>query len=153
MSAPRGDRGETLVEVLVTVMIMGVAAVVLLGGLGTSVRMSGLRREQATGQAYVRAFAQALDSSVAASPSGYVACATAASYAGAYTTGDTHFTAQVLSVTYWNGTAFGASCTTDTGLQQVVLGVQGPDEQETLAVILRKPCRSTVDFPLDPPCS
>ncbi len=150
------ERGETLLELLVTVMIMGVAVVVLLGGVGTSIRMSGVHREQTTAGAYLRAFGAAVDGAVAASPSGYVECATPASYAGTYALADPGFTAAVLAVRYWDGTAFTTGCTplTDTGVQQVSLRVSSTDGSvaESLDVIVRKPCRSVLEFPLDLPC-
>jgi prepilin-type N-terminal cleavage/methylation domain-containing protein len=151
---PTGDRGETLIEVLVAVMIMGVGVVVLLGGLGTSIRMSALHRHQASATTYLRAYAEAVQAAVDRAPTAYVPCAGLGSYGGVYTTGDTDYTPRVLSVRYWNGSAFGDLCTvvTDSGVQQVVLSIENPEQPETMTIIIRKPCRSTVDFPAELPC-
>ena len=44
------ERGETLVEMLLAVAIMGIAAVALMAGLTTSVLMSDIHRKQATAE-------------------------------------------------------------------------------------------------------
>jgi Tfp pilus assembly protein PilV len=154
---PRDDRGETLLEILVAVLIMSVAVVVLLGGLGTSIRMSTLHRDQATAGADVRDFAEAIEAAVAASPTAYVACADPTTYTGIYAVTDPRYTARILAVKYWSGAAFVDTCTpaSDGGVQQVLLNVSTPDglTDETLAVVIRRPCRPIVDFPLDAPCA
>jgi type II secretory pathway pseudopilin PulG len=154
---PRTERGETLVELLVSIMIMGVALVVLLGGVGTAIRMSSLHRHRVAANAYARAFATAIEDAVAASPTGYLDCAGPASYAGAYTLSDPGYTGSIASVRYWAGSAFGTTCSagSDTGVQEVTVRVQSTDGMvdQQLKLIIRRPCRSTTDFPLDPPCS
>jgi type II secretory pathway pseudopilin PulG len=151
-----GDRGETLIEILVAVMIMGIAVVVLIGGVGTAVRMSGIHRQQAKADAYVRAFAEALETAVANSPSTYADCATTTTYGSVYTPPDATYTASVTAVAYWSAGAFGSTCVVgaDTGVQRVTLRVRSSDGMgdESIDLIIRKPCRSTADFPLDAPC-
>jgi prepilin-type N-terminal cleavage/methylation domain-containing protein len=151
----RDDRGETLIELLVAIMIMGVGVVVLLGGLATSIRMSALHREQALAGAQVRAYAEAIETTVAASPSSYVVCAGTATYGATYVPGPT-YTARVTAVRYWDGSAFVTTCApaTDSGVQQLTLSVSSADGfvDETLVVVIRKPCRSLTDYPADAPC-
>jgi type II secretory pathway pseudopilin PulG len=151
------DRGETLIELLVAIMITGIAVVVLLGGLGTSIRMSGIHRQQAVAGARVRAFAEAVEAAVDASPTGYVECADTTTYAGAYTSPDPAYAATVVAVRYWSGSAFGTACTTatDSGIQQLSLRVSSSDGMvdENLVIIIRKPCRTSTAYPLDAPCS
>jgi type II secretory pathway pseudopilin PulG len=144
----RGDRGETLVEVLVAVMILSTAVVALVGGIALAVRVSTIHRSQTTAGAAVRAFAEALETRVAASPTGYVQCALPADYQGIYTA-PTGYAATPTAVAYWSGTAFvtgGACPPADLGVQRVSLLVTSDNgyASETLDVVLRKPCR-TVD--------
>jgi type II secretory pathway pseudopilin PulG len=148
------ETGETLIELLVSVVIMGTAVVVLLGGLATSIRLSVIHREQAVAGAQVRAFAEAVETAVAASPSAYVACAGTAAYGGVYTP-LTGYTSQVTEVRYWSGSAFDASCTTDSGVQRVTLSVHSADAMvdESLVIVIRKPCRPTALFSGDALCS
>jgi Tfp pilus assembly protein PilV len=154
MKAPT-DQGETLLEVLISVMIMGVAIVVLLGGLGTSIRMSDIHRKQAAAGALVRAFAESIEAAVAASPTAYRDCADKATYTPIFTTGDSNYEREVLVVRYWNDSVFSATCAPDLGVQQVSLRVSSADHLavEDLDVIIRKPCRPLADFPADTACT
>jgi type II secretory pathway pseudopilin PulG len=140
---PTGDRGETLIELLVTVVILGTAVVALVGGLALAVRVSDMHRKQATAGAAVRAFAEALQTMVAATPTGYVDCADDTTYEGTYTGAPAGYVPDVTAVSYWDGAAFVATCTTDTGVQRVSLTVASADGRasESLDVVLRKPCR------------
>jgi hypothetical protein len=142
---------------LVAVMVMGVAVVVLIGGIGTGLRLSDFHRKQAAAGAYVRAYAEAIETAVAGEPSAYVDCAGPGTFATAYTPPDPNFAASVVSVTYWNGSSFGGTCTagSDTGIQRLSLKIVSTDNlaAETLDLIIRRPCRSVMYFPLDPPCS
>ncbi|HVV37189.1 MAG TPA: type II secretion system protein [Acidimicrobiales bacterium] len=72
------DSGFTLIEVLVTVAIVGIAFVVFVAGMGIAITSADLHRQLATGQASIRNFAEA----VKAAP--YVDCASTTSYAGVY---------------------------------------------------------------------
>jgi len=157
MRRPRrgDDRGESLIEVLVSVAIMGTAVVALVGGLATAILMSDTHRKQAQAGVHVRAYVEAIETAVATSPSSYVDCATKPSYEALFAQ-PAGFGREVVSVTYWNGTAFSsATCTADQGVQRVTVRVWSLDGRasERLDVIIRKPCRSTLDFPLDAPCS
>jgi type II secretory pathway pseudopilin PulG len=141
----RDDRGESLLELLVAVTIMGIAVVAVVGGIGTGILMSDIHRKQATAGAYVRDYAEAVEKAVAASPSGYVAnCAP--NYAASFTPPG-GYTAQITAVSFWNGSSFPTTCdaSADVGVQQVSLRVQSGDGRaaETLSVVIRRPCRST----------
>jgi hypothetical protein len=99
-----------------------------------------------------------VQTAVAASPTGYTACAGAATYTATYNLTDTDFKAEAVVVAYWNGTSqFVATCTADTGVQRVTLSVHTreptPRVDERVDVIIRKPCRSTAEFPQDTLCS
>ncbi|MGI5246193.1 type IV pilus modification PilV family protein [Dactylosporangium sp. CA-139066] len=135
MRGEPNDRGETLIELLVTVIIMGVAMVALVGGIATSIRMSDIHRKQAQAGAYLRAFGEAIAGAT------YVECAGTSTYA-AYSTGDATYTPTITTVRYWDGSTFGTVCAPDTGIQKVSLKVSTSDNKaiETLDVIIRKPC-------------
>ena len=138
------DRGVTLVELLVTVVILGITAAAVLGGLLTSVRTSDVHRKQTTAGVAARAYAENIARHVAGS--GYVACAAPASYAPA-TVGfpsPAGYAAEVASIRYWPGTGTGwtSTCSADSGLQQVTVEVRSDDARATerSVVIVRKPC-------------
>jgi type II secretory pathway pseudopilin PulG len=67
------DRGESLIEILVAVLILGLTVAAVMGGLLTSVKVSDLHRKQATAGADVRSYAESVTRAVA-SPGGYKTC-------------------------------------------------------------------------------
>jgi len=156
----RDDRGETLVELMVALAIMGTAVIALVGGIGTFVQTSDIHRKQAKSQAYLRQFAENLQSSIAAYPTGYVACTTTTKPKAAYDAlkpaVDAGYQAVVTEtgIAVWNrATSTYTTCPTagDAGVQRVTLQVSTDDGRasETLDIIVRRPCRPPTD-PLDP---
>jgi type II secretory pathway pseudopilin PulG len=157
----RSDRGETLVELIVAVAILGLAAVAILAGLMLSVKSSDLGLKQATGGAYVRSFAEAIQHYV--DSNGYRACASAAAtYAGvAVPDLPAGYSKAVTSVQSWNKPAGGAPAwgvCTGKGVQRLDLkitttGDSANQSQETLTVVLRQPCNGTATAAGANPCS
>ncbi|MCZ0983285.1 type II secretion system protein [Streptomyces diastatochromogenes] len=130
---PRGEEGETLIEVLVAVVLMGVAFVTVFGGIGTAIISSARQQKVTTADSVIRSAAEKL----VATP--YVPCAdsydTPPPPAG-YTV--------TVEIEYWDGVgAFDQSCpTTDTGVQKVTLTVHTtgphPVRDTTLEVVKRE---------------
>ncbi|GAB2822024.1 prepilin-type N-terminal cleavage/methylation domain-containing protein [Lentzea nigeriaca] len=145
------DGGETLIELVVAVSIMGVALVAVMAGLGTSVLVSDVHRKQATAGSVLHNYVEAINAAVTGG--GYVNCAPSSAYASpAGFTPPSGYSASVVSgsMRYWNGSAWQSACpATDTGLQQLTARVASADARaaETVVLTLRKPCR-----PVDPPC-
>lgn len=140
--APARDAGETLTELLVTVVILGIAVAGLTGALLTSGKASTLHRQQALTQNALRAWAEQVGAAA------YADCATTSGFGAPSPALPTGLTAAVTGVQYWNGTSFATSCGTDTGVQKVTLritaanGLSAPLVR-SLTVVLRKPCVST----------
>jgi Tfp pilus assembly protein PilV len=136
------DRGESLLELLIAVVIMGVTVVAIVGGLATSILVSDMHRKQATAGAYARDYAETIEAWVAA---GHYDANSAPNYAPATVgfSAPTGFTASAQSVRCWN--TLGSSwqtCGTDVGLQQVTVQVRSADGRaaEQVVVVLRKRC-------------
>ncbi len=141
----RGEDGETLLELLVTVTIMGIAFVAILAGVAVAITASDSLRDEAVAEGVVRNYAERV-----ADPDDvpYVDCAPTSAYATppgfAVPAG---WSASVTAVAYWQGNnppTFGGSCPSpDRGLQQVTLRVQSPAGQqqatETVVVVKRRP--------------
>ncbi len=120
-----GERGETLVELLVTITIMGILFIAVVAGVATSISMSDFHRQAGASEGVIRAYAErVLDPTDVP----YVDCATTASYANPIGfTLPTGWTASITALTYWQGNnppTFTATCSPDKGLQQITLRVQ-----------------------------
>ena len=158
----KDDRGETLVELMVALVIMGTAVVALVGGIATSIRASDIHRKQAKSQAYLRAFAEAIETSVANYPTGYTECTAGSTpqdtYQSAFTlpaADQTTYQRTVADVSIWNrATSTYTTCPAagDAGVQRLTLRVSSVDGRasESLVIVVRKPCRPPVDAPLNP---
>jgi Tfp pilus assembly protein PilV len=148
------ERGESLIEVLIAVAIMGLAVVAIMAGLTTSILMSDNHRKQATAGEYARDYAEAIQTALAAStctastPAAgcYKLCA-----AGSWYENPTGFSVPTSygksvvasSLKYWNGSGWQSTCGTDNGLQQLTVQVASTDGRasERVVLVLRRPCR------------
>jgi type II secretory pathway pseudopilin PulG len=142
------DKGETLVEVLVTIVILGIAGVAVMGGLALTADASDIHRKETTGSAYVRSFAEAIQEYVGTTgTTNYQPCAGADYYTNHISfplpSGYTATQDAARSVGPMGATS---TCTTDTGVQQVTLHVVSADGRasEGLTVVLRRPCDPSV---------
>lgn len=143
MSRPAGrpDAGETLVELLVTIVILGIVTAGIAAALLAAGTASSMQRNQVLAQNALRSWAEQLGAAA------YTACATAGSFAAPSPAPPAGFTATVTGVQYWNGTTFGSTCAPDTGIQRVTLRITAPNGLspavgQNLTVVLRKPCVS-----------
>jgi type II secretory pathway pseudopilin PulG len=144
-SRRRGEVGETLLELLITVSIMGTVFVGVLAGIGTVFVATDSHRQDATAEAVLRSYAERLEDPTDVP---YVNCATAGTYTsptGFSLPAAPGWTASVTSALIWQGDApptFTSTCTTDKGLQQLTLRVTSPagDHQatETIVIVKRK---------------
>jgi prepilin-type N-terminal cleavage/methylation domain-containing protein len=145
----RGDAGVTLIELLVTVVILGVVFVAILGGMATGMVVSDLHRKQATAETIIRSYAEAVKAAaytICAAPAAYTASAVGYSVpAGLSPT----YSVAVAAVRYWQpGGATGSFVSSlgtcpgsDNKLQSVTLHVGSSDgrDSETMQVVKRKP--------------
>jgi type II secretory pathway pseudopilin PulG len=156
------DVGETLIELLVAVVIMGIAVVAVVGGIATSITMSDVHRKEATAASSARDYAEALQNAIATG-NAYKSCETpsdgkyAASAVGYAPPAG--FTPSVASITYWqdattipapqsgNPPGFYFTCPSLTNgvaaveVQKVTLTVKSNDGRasESVDMIVRKP--------------
>ncbi|WP_182380183.1 type II secretion system protein [Nocardioides sp. WS12] len=75
----RSDAGATLVEVLVSLIILSTAGLAVMAGLQMSILTSDIHRKQSTGGAYVRSYAEAIEKYLNTNGN-YVKCAGADAY-------------------------------------------------------------------------
>lgn len=140
----RGESGETLVELLMTIAIVSIAFVGILAAVAIAILSSHTHRQESTAEGVIRSFAESVDGA------GYVPCPTvdSATYSSGFTAPSGWPAAQVTGISYWQGddamTFGGCPGSGDKGLQRVSLRVQSPagdDKQdtETLIVLKRQP--------------
>jgi type II secretory pathway pseudopilin PulG len=151
MRAIRDSVGETLVETLVTVAIMGIAAGALLDGMMIAVGTSQVHRSHEQAQVVLRNWAESVGTMT------YLTCPSAVlgNFPAAPTPLPSGFSVSIPTVQYWNGTtnSFDSDRTRcqasgDGGLQKITLRVTVPASLQPgfnadLSVILRKPCESS----------
>jgi type II secretory pathway pseudopilin PulG len=131
---PAGDRGETLLELLVAVAIMGTAVIAVVGGLGVSVLISDVHRKQATAGWAARDYAAAI------SRVHYVDCADATYYrTNAGYTPPAGYAATIVSVANWTDPGWSTTSCLNKGLAQVTVQVASQDGRasERLTFVLR----------------
>src|SRR6266498_4448773 len=105
-----GEAGETLIELLVAIVILGFSVIATLGGILVIVESATMLRKQAQSQNSLRSWAEQI------SMGPYSDCATAASFSLPSPSLPSGFTPRVTAVQYWNGSAFANSCASDTGI-------------------------------------
>jgi Tfp pilus assembly protein PilV len=142
MISEDGDTGETLIELLVAIVILGIAVVAILGGIVVVVESSSMHRRQAQAQNGLRVWAEQISAAT------YSDCATAGSFSLPSPSLPNGFTPTVTAVQYWSGTSFSNSCASDQGIQKVTLRVAVaaglyPGFTQSLDVVVRKPCVSS----------
>ena len=141
MTSVRPDAGETLVEILLSIMILGIAVAALMFGMGTAATTSGYYDRQAQQAETMRNYVAALQ----ALP--YVPCAAqyAPSAPGLVPMGYSVTPAQVVGYASGALYPYPAACpaTGDQGAQQLRFTISQGDARvrsDELYVIKRKPC-------------
>ena len=140
---PAGDAGETLIELLVAVVVIGTAVVAILGALVVAVDSSTLARNQTRVQAALRSWAEQVTAVGDTGTYRYVPCAAAATFPDPATL-PTGFVPS-KSVQYWTGSTWSGTCTTDAGVQRVTLRIEAPGHAwsavtQSVDVVVRRPC-------------
>jgi len=140
------ERGETLLELVIAILILGVLVVAIGSGVVVSVKVSGIHRDQSTAGAFLHNYAESIQSSY--QTCGSAATPTYGSVVSAYASGlatPTGFNAPVASVKFWQSTpgtfvTNGGACpAADPGLQQVTFTLNSKDGlvTESLNVVVR----------------
>lgn len=138
------ESGLSLVELLVTIAIMGIAFAVILGAVGGAHNASGLKRELALADVWARRYAEQLEELP------YVPCARQRDYRSALRPAPgAPLRVRWRSIEYWDGNPDAGFSTTrsrcvrdgDHGLQRVRFTVEGTARSrgvvETMVVVKR----------------
>lgn len=150
-AARDADRGETLVELLITVMVIGMSVSAVLGAVVAGVDAASLGRKQADAKTFLRVWAEGIERSGWTSSCATESAVTAAApqTSGgvvAYPDGVGGTAPEAVTVTTreWTGSAWATCSGTPSDLQEITLRVQVrtgvfPAGSQSLAVVVRKP--------------
>src|SRR6185312_17274429 len=128
----RSEVGDTLVEILIALAVMGITAVALLTAFATSISASAVHRSLTTEDTVLKSYVETAVYQIQQQPQPlFKQCAIADTYntgpnAVVYTppASDSAFSVKISSVSYWTGTTFvtgQANCDpTSTAPQQIV---------------------------------
>jgi len=148
-AAVRADDGVTLIETLVALSILSIAGVAVMAGLQLTVQTSDIHRKQSTGGAYVRSYAEAIETYLNRSAN-YVSCATSAAYAPGVVgfTEPAGYTAQQEGSAQpldGDGSVLSGGGCPDRGVQRLRLSVRSNDGRATerLTIVVRRACGAT----------
>jgi prepilin-type N-terminal cleavage/methylation domain-containing protein len=140
------DAGFSLVEILITIAIVGITFSAILGGLMASITVSALQRKEATADTIVRSAAELVKDS---EQNPYRNCAGTGAYSLTGLSVPSGFSVQITSVAYWNGDGIGGpsgvltpyavgfqpNCPSqDHGIQQITISATSSDGQATESV-------------------
>jgi type II secretory pathway pseudopilin PulG len=133
----RSEAGDSLVEVLVAIVIIGLTATALLGALATSLTGSAEHRSYASIDTVLKSYAETAKYDIQLQPTTpwFADCAstTTASYNGhpLPSSPPAHYTVGLASIQYWNGVtmSFDTACGVNdhTGYQQLTFTATGPN--------------------------
>jgi len=154
----RNERGYTLLKLIVTVAVMGLALVAILG-LTNNVLIPDIHGKRAVAGAAARDYAKAIQIMVAGG--GYVPCGNDSYASPDGFSAPPGYTASIAPIApgryveYWNGLAWQLNCSPDTGMQRLTVQVfsnDGPDCDrasvcQRIPIVLRGACR-----PSSPQC-
>jgi type II secretory pathway pseudopilin PulG len=126
----RGERGETLAEILVTIAILGVAITALIAGLADGILASAVHRQHATADTALRSAVETLkDRNLAWNA------------AGSYSVSAPSGFGVTVNASCWNGDApptFAACPNGDRGLQRLTVTVAGGKVVQNVTIDKRR---------------
>ena len=141
----RSDAGFSLVEIVITIAIVGVTFSAILGGLFASITVSALQRKEATADTVARSAAEVVKDS---ERNPYNNCAGPGAYSLSGLSVPSGFSVTITDVAYWNGqppaggaVGFQPNCPSpDRGIQRITIAATSTDGQatETVQVIKRR---------------
>ncbi len=122
------EAGDTLIEVLMTLVVASLCVVAFLVAFTTSISASAEHRKLVSLDTVLRSVSEQALSQIQQQPNPlFASCATPATYSGIGFNLPAGYTSTITSVEYWNGASFGPTCTTGSIAPQLIgVSVSGP---------------------------
>lgn len=136
----RVDRGDTLIEVLIALAIVAIAATALIGGVLTSITGSSVHRSLTVNDADLKSYADAAQDQIQRQASPLFAdCAT--TYSVTAPPLPANYAVAITGIQYWNGTAFSSTCTPGGNAPQLItITATSPTQvQSAMSFVVRQP--------------
>lgn len=115
------EAGDTLIEILVTLVIISLCVVAFLVAFTTSITASAKHRTFVSLDTALRTVSENAQSQIELQVNPlFVSCATPLSYQTINFGTPSGYTTQITSVSYWNGSSFASTCTTGSTAPQLV---------------------------------
>jgi len=139
------DRGDTLVEVLLAIVVIALAATAILGAFTTAITASAVHRNGASLTTIMKSYVEDAIFEIQLQPSPlFSSCATSYTLSSAPTP-PTGYTVSITSIQYWNGSDFGSTCTAGSLAPQLVtITGNGPNITSTLSFVVSSTSYSEV---------
>ncbi len=133
------DTGDTLVEVLIAIVILGITAIALLTAFGTSIKSSAEHRQLANEDASLRAATDEVISQIQDSAdNAFTSCPT--SYSPVFNlTGSFHLATGSPTVQYWNGSGWSTTCSVPTNPQQWTVTLTSASYTSSISTVIYDP--------------
>ncbi|MHB8682480.1 MAG: type IV pilus modification PilV family protein [Acidimicrobiales bacterium] len=156
---PRGEQGDTLLEILISVVVLSMAVVAVVAGLTTTATSAAEHRNLTALNTLLKSFAESVTNQVEEQAAvAWDGCAATPTY---YNTpanglnetppsGYTGYSETITAVQFWNTStnSFASSCTTDSGLQLLTAVVVSPSAgspSDTMTFVVRNPAYVSSD--------
>ena len=121
----RDDRGETLLEILIAMVILGITTAAILGAFASAISESARHRSLVVMNTMLRNYAETATSQIQFQKNPlYTACATSYAVTG-LATPPSGYSLTLSSITYWNGTVFGTTCSSASAPQLLTVQATG----------------------------
>ncbi|TAN26851.1 MAG: hypothetical protein EPN30_04085 [Actinomycetota bacterium] len=122
------EAGDTLIEVLMTLVVASLCAVAFLVAFTTAISASAEHRTLVSMDTVLRSVSEQAVSQIQQQPNPlFASCATPATYSGVGFTAPAGYSATITSVDYWNGSSFGPTCAAGSSAPQLIgVSVTGP---------------------------
>ena len=151
LALARGQAGESLLEIIITIMIMGLAIPAVVGAVMAAVGSSSQDRRQVQAQQLLTSWSETIAKANTDATYNLGNCQPPSFYAASpfapFPAAPVGFQATVVSIKYWTAGGFGSACASDEGVRQLRLRVTVdaglyPSFAMDRYVIVRKPCAS-----------
>jgi type II secretory pathway pseudopilin PulG/Zn finger protein HypA/HybF involved in hydrogenase expression len=142
--ADRSERGDTMVEILLSLIVLGLTSVALLIGFSTTISASATHRQLAAANLAINNYSQQVTAGVEADSTLFTCPGTAYTPASFMAelgiTSTAPYSPHITSIQYWNPTteSFGTTCVANSS-ELITVAVSSGSKNQTLSFVVDSP--------------